>query len=493
MGADQAGSSLYTAEQPVPGPVQPAPGTARRGVGVRQLSPKLRLLVARLAGEVPGLVDRTLRAVREEVDEYGAIVDENLFTEVRAVIETNATIWYSALLSGRPPDPSDLDALARFARRRVSQGVPLAAMLHSFRVGSQVFWQVMLDQAEADGGVVSEMLFAVSPYAFAHANAVSIAVSHAYADELNSHIRWQDRLRHELFDLLMGEELSDDDLRSRSLTTKINPDEAYFAVALQVELPSEDLDARQDPYRLWREQLLSRLGLQRDAVLDTVRDRCCLVLAPASPGRTPREEHEVGGLLERLAGVPLDPPLVAVGLGTMGRGAAGWRRSCLQALRAIHVGARVQPATLVHRYSELVLYDVALRTPEIADCLRVMARELISDETLLLSVSEYFRHSSHTRSAARALHVHPNTLLYRLRKVERLLGGRFDDPDWSLQVQFALKLLSLSPPSPGGESGPTPAPARAPALATRTKNFVMTTVDARAPERNTTNGIPESA
>ena len=67
-----------------------------------------------------------------------------------------------------------------------------------------------------------------------------------------------------------------------------------------------------------------------------------------------------------------------------------------------------------------------------------------------MTVMEYFRHGARTRSAARALNVHPNTLLYRLHKVERLLGGRFDDPDWSLQVQFAVKLL-VAPSARGGD------------------------------------------
>lgn len=432
------------------GPATPLPSlpvvlAQKRLPSPYRLSPKLRELVKRLGTEVPTLVDRTLRAVQDEVPEYAAISEESLLAEVRAVIEVNARIWYGTLLAGHPPELEDLEDLARFARRRVAQGIPLAAMLQSFRVGAQTFWRAMLDEAQADGDVVPEMLFVVSSYAFAHADLVSMAVSHAYADELNSHVRRQDRIRHEFFDLLLNvsadDGAADDELRARLLTSKINLDDEYLGIALLVELPAEEFDAREDPYRSWREQLLFQLSLQRDAVIDTVRERCCLLLAPFLAEDTLRGEHETGGLLERLAAVRLDPPLIAVGLGVPGYGAAGWRRSCLQALRAIHVGMRICPSRLVHRYAELAVYDAALRSPDIADCLRLVARELLADETLSVTVMEYFRHGAHTRSAARALNVHPNTLLYRLRKVERLLGGRFDDPDWSLQVQLAVKLL----------------------------------------------------
>ncbi|MHB1518517.1 MAG: hypothetical protein ACYCVN_02565 [Acidimicrobiales bacterium] len=41
---------------------------------------------------------------------------------------------------------------------------------------------------------MSEILFVVSSYAFVHADLVGVAVSDTYADELNSHVRRQDRM-----------------------------------------------------------------------------------------------------------------------------------------------------------------------------------------------------------------------------------------------------------------------------------------------------------
>jgi DNA-binding PucR family transcriptional regulator len=41
------------------------------------------------------------------------------------------------------------------------------------------------------------------------------------------------------------------------------------------------------------------------------------------------------------------------------------------------------------------------------------------------------------RAAAR-LHVHPNTLRYRLARVEALTGARFDDPDCVCELWWAL-------------------------------------------------------
>lgn len=423
-----------------------------------RLSPKLRELVKRLSTDVPALVDRTLRAVQDEVAEYAVLSDENLLAEVRTVIEVNARIWYGALLDGRPPGLEDFEGLARFARRRVTQAIPLDAMLHSFRVGAQTFWRAMLDEAEAeaDGAVVPEMLFVVSSYAFVHADLVGVAVSDAYAAELNSHVRRQDRMKHEFFDLLLNvsadDGVSDDDLRARLPAPTIDLDEEYLGIALLVELPAEEFEAREDPYRLWREHLFSQLSIQSDAVVDTIRERCCLLLVPFAARGALRGAHDAGSLLERLVEVQVDPPLIAVGLGVAGHGATGWRRSCLQALRAIHVGVRTCPSRLVHHYAELAVYDAALRSPDITDGLRLVARELLADETLSSTVMEYFRHGARTRSAARALNVHPNTLLYRLHKVERLLGGRFDDPDWSLQVQLAVKLL-VAPRARGADAG----------------------------------------
>lgn len=65
---------------------------------------------------------------------------------------------------------------------------------------------------------------------------------------------------------------------------------------------------------------------------------------------------------------------------------------------------------------------------------------------LVASIEQYLDRFGDVRSAAEALHIHPNTLRYRIRRAEAVLGMRFDDPADRLLVQLQLLRERRSPP-----------------------------------------------
>ena len=50
-------------------------------------------------------------------------------------------------------------------------------------------------------------------------------------------------------------------------------------------------------------------------------------------------------------------------------------------------------------------------------------------------------------AAAQRLHVHPNTVRYRVRRIEKLLGTSLADPDVRLLLSLSLRATS-DPPKP---------------------------------------------
>ncbi|GAB89493.1 PucR family transcriptional regulator [Gordonia rhizosphera] len=56
-----------------------------------------------------------------------------------------------------------------------------------------------------------------------------------------------------------------------------------------------------------------------------------------------------------------------------------------------------------------------------------------------MSLRAYLDHFGDVRSAARALHVHPNTLRYRIRRLQALTGMDLDDPATRLVVALSLR------------------------------------------------------
>jgi len=62
---------------------------------------------------------------------------------------------------------------------------------------------------------------------------------------------------------------------------------------------------------------------------------------------------------------------------------------------------------------------------------------------LVATLRGYLRRSCSTTTTARDLHVHPNTVAYRLRRAEELLGIDMRDPQALLHVQLALMIEGI--------------------------------------------------
>lgn len=62
---------------------------------------------------------------------------------------------------------------------------------------------------------------------------------------------------------------------------------------------------------------------------------------------------------------------------------------------------------------------------------------------LVHTVTAYFRHAGHLTRTAQSIHVHLNTLVKRLDRVDSILGDDWRSPDRSLQLHVALRLHEL--------------------------------------------------
>ena len=94
-----------------------------------------------------------------------------------------------------------------------------------------------------------------------------------------------------------------------------------------------------------------------------------------------------------------------------------------------------------------LLFDTD-RAPDLdrflADSLEpLLAHDQQRSTQLVATLSEYFGNSGNLTRTASALHVHLNTLLKRLDRVESILGEGWREPDRALQLQIALRLHGL--------------------------------------------------
>ncbi|MBV8953330.1 MAG: helix-turn-helix domain-containing protein [Solirubrobacterales bacterium] len=69
-------------------------------------------------------------------------------------------------------------------------------------------------------------------------------------------------------------------------------------------------------------------------------------------------------------------------------------------------------------------------------------------ERLLSTLGAWLAHQRHTPRIAAELHVHPQTVRYRIAKLRELLGDRIDAPDGRFELEMALRARAACPTSP---------------------------------------------
>ena len=112
-----------------------------------------------------------------------------------------------------------------------------------------------------------------------------------------------------------------------------------------------------------------------------------------------------------------------------------------------------------HKLSLLLGADRRLARDVAGAALAPLAGETeLSRERLGSTLDAWLRHRGRTEAVAKALHVHPQTVRYRLARLRELFGDRLDDPDGRFELELALRARE----SPGRLARRMAGPARWP-------------------------------
>jgi DNA-binding PucR family transcriptional regulator len=191
--------------------------------------------------------------------------------------------------------------------------------------------------------------------------------------------------------------------------------------------------------------------LPADALLGlTRREPCLLMPDPDGPGR--RRLLEAGLRRWRSAGWPEDGAvsgyLAAVGpavpLAHANRSLRWARRALALAQHGLAGGTDG-----IVRCDEHLATLVLLADTELADVLSGQAlaplRRLRPDQAdrLAETLLAWLESADNAGAAARHLHVHPQTVRYRLRQLTELFGDRLIDPEARFTLQVALRIRQL--------------------------------------------------
>jgi hypothetical protein len=396
-----------------------------------------RTLTEAMLGEEPtrwGVAAAVTAAdyIVERLPEFGGDPAAELL--LRRAVESTTLATLRALVADDPealwPSSEAGDATASYVRRGISLDAVLRGIhLCQERLTSLLSGEIVL-LCEPGSGL--EQTSATTAFLFTCFDRFSAQVSAYYALERQ---RWLDS------SLAMRRDLVEAILTGRS------PDAKSTALALD-----HDLEARQCALVLWVADPLTFSGSLTDIErqVDRLAFECeaetklRLWAGPATLHAWLADPH--GDIRDRLVAHGPKPP-VRMAAGTVAPDLEGFRSSHREARAAERV-ARMQgqKAAQVSFYAELELVallssDAGLARAFVQRVLGPMADAGPEMTELRETLSTYLAAEHRVATAARQLHAHRNTVNYRIKKAEGLIGATVRDS--ALELRSALLLVDV--------------------------------------------------
>jgi len=387
---------------------------ASRGQSLPTLSAQTADVVrTRLSGAVPEMIEVIGQAMPEYASPQRPDDQRRLADAV-----TGAVAQFIAHVTH--PGRSTQTVTAQFraiGSAAAREGRTLDAPQNALRLGARVAWHWL---CEADAGLDLRELSRVGEAIFAYLDELAAACAQGYAEaRVEPAGERQRRCRR-----LLGMILSDPPPGTELL--------AAVARAAGWMLPARVAVAAVGE---WRPQ--DALVLPPDVLADLTRpDPCLLLPDPDGPGRQAAIDRALGG---RPAAIGPAVPLARAAMSLR------WARHALALARAGVIQARGPVRCDQHLSTLLILADEdlagALRSSRLAPLARLRPgqRDRIA-ETLLA----WLQSGENAAEVAQRIHVHPQTVRYRLRQIHELFGDQLRDPDRRFELQLALRLRQLT-------------------------------------------------
>jgi sugar diacid utilization regulator len=141
--------------------------------------------------------------------------------------------------------------------------------------------------------------------------------------------------------------------------------------------------------------------------------------------------------------------VITIGIGGACQDPADIARSYGQARRTIEAVQRLGRRGQVVAFEDLGIHRLLLQVPDLAE-LRSFAAEILGKlggqegqrgTELLATLACYFRENSSPQRTARSLHVHPNTVAYRIKRIQEITGLQLGSYRDRLMAQVALEII----------------------------------------------------
>lgn len=381
-------------------------------------------MASRISGEMPGFGGGE-----------GAIRTMQKGTE-SAAVHTLLSID-AGYIVGDVTTPEVAEQMREYVHRRV----PLPAIWEAIRSGHAEFADIYMaacrelvppEQQPAQLELISRILFQfVNPF--------TSGVGDAYTEQYEHWIASANAARDEMVRRVLSGDETDPDVAREKLNYTLEHRHHVALVLWQPEPDPHETTALQQTAT----ELLGELGVRKTLLMAVGQTEVW------AWGSSPAALAD-----DAVAKLTVDNPRVAATAGRVGTGLEGFRSSHQEALRAA-TAIRRCPRALgrLHPYDDVSL--IALLSSDgdwSTDFVQHELGALWGDENYLRELREtllaYFECKRSPQAAAARLYVARNTVLYRLRRAEELLGHAIDARELELWAALRVAAQDLTPDVP---------------------------------------------
>src|SRR4051794_544206 len=395
-------------------------------------------IVERLETGKEDLARRMVARYAEEIVDYRLADEEFMQREVYAVSLENLEVLAAILLHGEQPPEAWIEKTRRGAAGRLHHGISLESFLHATRLWGQLTWEHVLACASTDEPAEREAALEIAGVVFRHLDTMSALWAGAYLAEAEGISSDRAVLRRDLLDALIAGRGEDERIRRLARSLGLRLGDGYVVIVLRGEETEGAFRAIIETARehlrpadasllvgLRQGEVVALYPVAERAALDAVREECAaLAAAVGEAGVSVGLGARHGGMAQIAVGYAeaKDAADIAAGTGLRGRPVAFDEVLIDHMVRSSPHGDRILDGTL----RPLLDYD-AERSSELVPTLRA-----------------YVASGFNLTKSAEILSVHPNTVVYRLRRIKELSGRDPHDPDDLLLLFLGLKLTELT-------------------------------------------------
>ena len=379
-----------------------------------------------LADNVDKLAQDVACAVRAEVDFYKStrvVTDDDLL----ASCADNLRIALNSLQEGAAFDTSPAVATGS---RRAAAGVPLPAVMDAYRIGSYRLWDAVVDIATEKRGVSRDMMIEATRRIWRFQNVYTDAMTSAHREQTMHQVLEDEAERAALTEALLdGRHITDYSVWEVAQLLRLPLSGPYIVIAAECPtvgkqaLPGISPKLRAvDIFSAWRLLPDIQVGIaqiasepKRDTMLELIE-------------RQARKRIGVSPQFDELT-------------------------DTAQALRYARVAmnARCSKNGGVTVFDDSVLAVAAVSAPEItkkvATVILGQFDDLPSEEkdVLINTFRAWLANQGSAANAAAQLHVHPNTVRHRLRRIEARTGRSLAVPNQLAELCLAFAVRENMP------------------------------------------------